>query len=141
MVTVLLDDMQFLTQCSLYPLEIVFKKRKDQMFGRLLQELQTNIAFSQKEEILDLCQKLNKVRIIIVHKLARQVGFGEVRKQAETAKDIFDRIFNLFEAAHDHFRACLCDYQDKFLSDGLIAEVSYGTRPKGSRSKESQPED
>ena len=106
MIEILIEDIRFLTQCSLYPFEIVFKRRKNPMFGALLDELEHGIDFKQKKTLLSNCNKLNQVRITMVHKLTQQVGgLGLAHQQAKTAKDIFDRIFSLFDETHDYFRA------------------------------------
>jgi hypothetical protein len=138
MIKLLLDDIRFLTQCSLYPFEIKFKKRKNAMFGSLLEELENNIEFDQKKELLKQCHKLNQIRITTVHKLTQQIGLGAVKRQAKAAKDVFDRIFGLFDEAHDHFRACLHDVQKDFLTTEIIDEAVYSEPSKGNRSKRPQ---
>jgi hypothetical protein len=135
MIELLLDDLRFLTQCSMYPFELTFKKRKNPMFGHLLDELDSAIEFHEKTELLKLCRKLNGIRITIVHKLTQQIGLGSVNRQAKSAKNVFDQIFSLFDHAHDHFRACLHDIQKDFLSSELISEASFSVPSKGSRSQ------
>ena len=135
MVGLLLDDIHFLTQCSLYPLELRFKKKKTPMFGTLLDELEHNVDFKQKKDFLFQCRRLNEIRITMVHKLTQQVFLGSVNHQAKAAKDVFDQIFILFDEAHDFFRVCLHDIQKDFLSADIITETTYIEPTKGSRSR------
>jgi hypothetical protein len=136
MVEILIEDIRFLTQ---YPFEIVFKKRKNQMFGALLDELEHGIDFKQKKAFLSQCSKLNQVRITMVHKLTQQVGgLGLANRQARTAKDIFDRIFTLFDETHDYFRSCLHDLQNDFLDKDRIRDAIYTEPNKGKRSRQTK---
>jgi hypothetical protein len=138
MVELLLNDIHFVTQCSLYPLELRFEKKKTPMFGALLDELEHNIDFKQKKDFLFQCRRLNEIRITMVHKLTQQVFLGSVNHQAKAAKDVLDQIFILFDEAHDFFRACLHDIQKDFLSADIITEATYVEPTKGSRSRKPQ---
>ncbi|MDP2682393.1 MAG: hypothetical protein Q8P28_06255 [Deltaproteobacteria bacterium] len=139
MIELLLEDIHFLTQCSLYPLELHFKKRKNPMFGALLDELEHSIDFKQKKDLLSQCHRLNQIRITMVHKLTQQVGgLGLVNRQAKVAKTVFDQIFSLFDDAHDFFRACLHDIQNDFLDADIITEATYSEPSKGKRSRRPQ---
>lgn len=140
MVELLLDDIHFLTQCSLYPLELRFKKKKTRMFGTLLDELKHNIDFKRKKDFLSQCDQLNEIRITMVHKLTQKVFLGSVSHKAKNAKKVFDQIFILFDETHDFFRACLHDIQKDFLSAGIITEATYVEPTKGSRSGKPQQE-
>lgn len=140
MIELLLEDIGLLTQCSLYPFELQVKKKKNPMFGALLDELEHNIDFEQKKDLLSQCQKLNKIRITMVHKLTQQVGLAAMNHQAKAAKDVFDRIFSLFDDAHDFFRSCIHDIQDDFLDTDIITEATYVEPNKGKRSRKSYQE-
>jgi len=135
MVELVLNDIQFLTQCSLYPLELHFKKKKNRMFGTLLNELKYSIDFKRKKDFLCQCDQLNKIRITMVHKLTKKVFLGSVSHMAKDAKDIFDQIFILFDETHDFFRTCLHNIQNDFLASGIITEATYVESAKGSRSR------
>ena len=109
------------------------------MFGTLLDELEHSIDFKQKKALLSHCGKLNQVRITMVHKLTQQVGgLGLANQQAKTAKDIFDRIFSLFDETHDYFRACLHDLQVDFLDKDIIPDAIYTEPNKGKRSRQTK---
>jgi len=51
MVGLLLDDIHFLTQCSLYPLELRFKKKKTPMFGTLVRRTGAQHRFQAEERL------------------------------------------------------------------------------------------
>lgn len=138
MVELLLEDIHFLTRCSMYPFELRFKKRKNPMFGTLLDELEHSIDFEQKKDFLSQCRRLNQTRITMVHKLTQQVGLGSVNHKAKAAKDVFDRIFSLFDDAHDFFRSCLHDIQKDFFDTDIITEATYIEPNKGKRSRRPQ---
>ena len=91
MVELLLDDIHFLIQCSLYPMELRFKKKKNRMFGTLLDELKHSIDFKQKKDFLAQCDQLNKIRITMVHKLTQKIFLGSVSHKAKNAKKFLIR--------------------------------------------------
>jgi hypothetical protein len=137
MIEILLENIRFITQCSLYPFELISKKRKNPMFGVLLDELEHGIDFNQKKDLLSHCRRLNQIRITMVHKLTQLVGgLGTANHQAKAAKVIFDQIFSLFDEAHDFFRQCLHDIQNDFLDNDIIPDATYIEPNRGKRSRQ-----
>jgi len=57
-----------------------------------------------KVEIIDLANKLNQIRIEIVHGLTKIPDLQDIEAKVVYAKQIFDELFEKFDEAHDNFR-------------------------------------
>ncbi|MEK7149667.1 MAG: hypothetical protein AAB757_01700 [Patescibacteria group bacterium] len=103
-VRMLIRNSEFLIECRVYPFQINFKKHDEKMFGQLLQDLAACVNFPQKQKLYVNCTKLNRIRILGVHKITQQKNLTEIRKTVKEVKNIYSEIFNLFVQSRDYFR-------------------------------------
>jgi hypothetical protein len=101
---ILLKDCQFLTKIALSGVtEIHYKDKKGMMFGRLLENLSDSLEFKEKNNFISECNKLNKIRIELVHGLAEDGVHQNISKKATTAQNHFKKIKSMFMVAHKAF--------------------------------------
>jgi hypothetical protein len=82
MLKVLILDTQFLVQVSFFGYRLEPTVRRKQTFGQLQQELRESVDFLGEGRFLSLADRINSVRIEIVHKLLledRCQGSAEIR--------------------------------------------------------------
>jgi len=103
----LVQDSRFLTQAALRPWRIEFPSRTRQMFGQLQQDLQHAVAFQQKSRLLALSERLNRIRIDVVHRLTQRGSLAGLTRDARRARRLYERIFDIFVSVHDDFRVGL----------------------------------
>jgi len=116
MARLLLRDAQFFIQLSVYPAEIEFREKKKLMFGQILDALRETVSFEGKGEFLEGCQKLNTQRIELVHRLTQHSSITDIIARVVEAKLIYERVFLIFEGAHDGFRVDFHSFaKDDFL--------------------------
>ena len=78
---IVLDDCHFLIQLSVYPATIQFSKRRSEMLGAYVKELQEIVSFHKKGEYLEKVISFNKIRNKgVLHKqkaIVRQAFYGK----------------------------------------------------------------
>jgi|ERR1017187_5832783 hypothetical protein len=117
----LLRDAQFFIQLSVHPAEIEFREKEKLMFGQILGALSETLSFGGKEEFLDGCRKLNTQRTELIHRLTRHSSLADIMARVVEVKVIYERVFLIFEEAHDGFRVDFHSFaKDVFLD--LIEE-------------------
>ena len=70
------------------------------------------MSFNDKDEFIEKCSQLNRYRIDIVHHLTKKNVISDIKRELSNAKVLHDRIFELFDKAHDDFRGAFKDYKD-----------------------------
>jgi hypothetical protein len=104
MLRLLIRDSQFLVQAALLPWHVTPTTRRKQTFGQLQQELRTSVDFPGKERFLSIIDRINAVRIEIVHKLTARNSIAGLRKDSVVAKRLYEQAYAIFDTAHDAFR-------------------------------------
>ncbi|OQW66207.1 MAG: hypothetical protein BVN29_06965 [Nitrospira sp. ST-bin5] len=99
----LLEDSQFLIQLRVYPAPIRFPQRRRQMFGNLLDELESTLDFELKPEIIEYARGINDRRIRLVHGLTRESSTENIDKDIRWVKSCFTLLFDCFSNAHHSF--------------------------------------
>jgi len=107
MVRLLIRDSQFLVQVALRPWPIEFPPRRKQVFGQLQQELRESVAFSHKDRFLAVTDRINAIRVDVVHKLTRRGSLSGLRRDALKARRLYERAYSIFDDVHDGFRVDL----------------------------------
>ncbi len=72
MLRLLVRDCQFYLQLALFPAVIMFRVPSKQMFGQLRQTLSDAMEFPEKKQLLSRADRLNNLRIDIVHGLTKR---------------------------------------------------------------------
>jgi hypothetical protein len=111
LIRLLLRDTQFLMRLALFPSQIEFTEKRKQTFGDVIQHLREGVRFPGRERILALAPTLNTIRIGVVHKLTRRGSLAGLAKEARAAKRLYERIFDIFDDAHDGFYLAFKDYR------------------------------
>jgi hypothetical protein len=99
-IKVLIDDAHFYTQLRLYPLPIELKRTKKGMFGRYLSDLKTTVWFQNKRYIIEKAERLNEIRISIVHELTRPGAIKAVERDVTEAWKLYADLSFLALEAH-----------------------------------------
>jgi hypothetical protein len=82
------------------------------MFGRVIEDLKNTITLDDsKFEIIELANKINQIRIDLVHGLTKFTDLKQIEDKAIGAKHLFDNLFNKFEQEHDKFRVTFKDFK------------------------------
>lgn len=105
-ILLLLECSDFLIKCAIFPIEIKFENKRERKltFGHLLEHLKRAVDFPRKQKLIKNCEKLNTIRILLVHRLARKNSIGDINRTARKVKKIYDSIFKIYEGAHEEFR-------------------------------------
>ena len=112
MIKLLLKDHEFFIQLSVFPAEIKFADKSKAMFGRVIEDLKNAITLDEsKFEIIELANKLNSIRIELVHGLTKIPNLKQVKAKVLKAKKLFDDLFEKFDQEHDMFRVTLKDFR------------------------------
>lgn len=107
-IKLVLENAKFFIQLSVFPMQMNFPEKKNRMFGKLLEELESTVEFEQKEAILQKSRKLNEIRIQLVHKLTKQKKLRDIKGYALKVKDLFYEIFTLSQKANMDFHRIFC---------------------------------
>ena len=111
-VRLLLKDHEFFVQLSVFPAEITFSSKSKAMFGRIIDDLKNTITLDKsKFEIIELANKLNQIRIDIVHGLTKMPDLNRIESKVLEAKRLHDELFELFDKIHDEFRLIFKDFR------------------------------
>lgn len=111
MIKLLIECSNFLIQLSLFPNEINVGMRKNAMFGQLLLDLEKGVLNDSTKLFVSECKKLNDLRIKMVHKITLKTSIDDIKKQSKQTKNIFDKIFTLFESEYDLYKTIFHDYK------------------------------
>jgi hypothetical protein len=104
MTRVLLKSSQMLIKIGLWgTAEINFAKQDSTMFGRLMDELKKTIAFDEKGDFIEECNKLNEIRIRLVHGLAKSSNLSHIDELAQKAQHHFSLLKSIYYTAHGKF--------------------------------------
>jgi hypothetical protein len=115
-----LKDHEFFIQLSVFPAEIKFASKTSAMFGRVIEELKSTVTVdNSKFEIIDRANKLNQARIELVHGLTKMSNLQDVERKVLEAKILHDELFEIFDEAHDKFRATF----SQFKKNGDLEEI------------------
>lgn len=104
MLRVLIADAQFFVSVSVMPTRITFLDPRRQTFGQVLALLRNGVEFRNKDRLLKLAGALNDIRNGVAHRLLQRGSLAGLRRDAQRSHRLFDRIFSIFDAAHDEFR-------------------------------------
>ena len=112
MIKLLLKDHEFFLQLSVFPAEIKLPSKSKAMFGRIIENLKNTITLDDsKFEIIELANKLNSIRIELVHGLTRIPELNQIEAKVFEAKNYFDELFEKFDQEHDMFRVTFKDFE------------------------------
>jgi hypothetical protein len=99
-IKVLIDDAHFYTQLKLYPLPIELTRTKKGMFGQYLSDLKSTVWFQNKKYIVKKAERLNAIRISIVHGLTRPGALEAVERDVTEAWKLYADLSFLALEAH-----------------------------------------
>lgn len=99
-IKVLIDDAHFYTQLRLYPLPIDLPRTKKGMFGQHLTDLKSTVWFQEKKYIVEKAERLNTIRISIVHGLTRPGALAAVERDVTEAWKLYSELSFLALEAH-----------------------------------------
>ena len=99
-------------QAAVFPLEVNYKSLSGNKltFGALLKELQ--LIPHQGSKLSDLCEKLNILRIQLVHRITLKESLDEIEKKCQEAAKIYKKIEAEYFDLEDEYRMGLSDYKD-----------------------------
>ncbi|MCG3161039.1 MAG: hypothetical protein JMDDDDMK_02157 [Acidobacteria bacterium] len=117
MVRLLVRDSQFFIQLAVFPAEISFPNRPRQMFGQLLDDLRHTVSFPERDEILSLCEDINKRRNDLVHRLTRRTTLADILLSVQDVQRCYSSLYQEFEQAHDYFRVSFHSFKKDTFSD------------------------
>jgi hypothetical protein len=117
----LLDDCHFYIQLSVYPSEIEFRVPPDKMFGYYIKELNNSISFPDKDEFIENVETFNSYRIDVVHKMRRS-NLESLEAELHSVKNLFDKIYNLYDTIQDNFRVDFHGFKKDVFIDYLTEE-------------------
>lgn len=117
----LLDDCHFLIQLSVYPATIQFSKRRSEMLGAYVKELQETVSFHKKGEYLEKVISFNKIRNKAIHEM-RKSNLEQISESLRSAKMIFDEIYALYDEIQDDFRVAFHGFKKDVFMDEYDAE-------------------
>lgn len=109
MIKVLIDDALFYTQLKLYPLPFEPTRTKKGMFGQYLSSLKSTVWFQNKKYIVEDAERLNTIRISIVHGLTKPGALSIVEQSVTEAWKLYSRLSFLALEAHMVFQS---DFRD-----------------------------
>lgn len=100
-------------QAAVFPLEMNYKSLdgSKMTFGALLQELQ--VIPHQGSELSDLCERLNTLRVQLVHKITLKESLDEIEKKCQEAAEIYKKIETKYFHLEDEYRMGLSDFKDR----------------------------
>jgi len=115
MLRVLIEDSRFLIAISILPTPISFREQARQTFGQVLQTLRDGAEFRLKDRLLTLAEDLNVIRNGVAHKLLQRGSLTGLRADARKAHRLFDRMFAIYDDAHDNYRVTFhCIAKDSY---------------------------
>lgn len=111
LIKILIDCSEFFIQLSIFPQEYIKRDLTGKMFGQLINELKHSVTDNCTKKLITQSQKLNKLRIEMVHKLTISSSLIVVKMQCKQVKEIFDSIFELYEDIYDNYRVTFSKFK------------------------------
>ncbi len=108
---IIFDCSVFYIQLRVFPQEYTKKDLKGKMFGQIIQELKHGILDKETKKLINQSQKLNALRIRMVHKLTLECSLVDIKRQCKQAKKLFDNIFKLYDDIYDNYRVSFKDFK------------------------------
>ena len=105
----LLQSANFLMQVQLLPFEISVNENKNQMFGRLIEDFKTTISAPNRNELIDIANRVNQKRIEIAHGLTKRESLRDLLENALSVRNDFEKFFPIYSESYDWTRVCLKD--------------------------------
>lgn len=122
-VRLFLKDHEFYIQLSVLPNEIKFANKTNVMFGRVIKDLKNTVTCnSSKFEIIDRANKINQIRIDLVHGLTKIPNLQDIKNKVLTVKKLHDELFQLFDKEHDMFRVTFHQFRKNGDLEELLEE-------------------
>ena len=118
----LLENCYFFIQLSVYPASIHFSISKNRMLGIYINELKDTVSFYKKEEFLEKIESFNAIRNEAVHKM-RKNNLKSISENLQNAKNIFDKIYTLYDEIQDDFRVTFHGYKKDVFMDVYATET------------------
>src|SRR5215471_14752043 len=115
MLKLLIRDTQFLIQVAVPGRRLDPAVRRRQTFGQVQQELRESADFRRKERLLSLADRINTLRIGVVHKLTARGSLAGLRKDSIAANRVYEKAYAIFESAHDEFRVDFHGYRKDYI--------------------------
>ena len=81
------------------PDKIEFSDIDDKMFGYILNEYKNSI---KNEKLIELCKKINKIRINLVHKIV-VMDLNEIKEESLLCREYYNEIFEIYEQEYDGY--------------------------------------
>ena len=119
----LLEDCHFHIQLALYPATIQFKIDQDRMLGSYIKELKESVDFLNKEQFITSVEEFNKLRNKLIHKM-RRTNEADMIPVLREGKQMFDRIFELYDDIQDDFKVvfhCFIEKEGEIHRKRLIS--------------------
>jgi hypothetical protein len=104
MLRVLIADTQFFLTLSAMPTAVTFAEPRRETFGQVLQRVRVGVEFGRKETLLKLAEAINEIRNGVAHRLLQRGSLAGLRRDARRAQRLLERIFSIYDEAHDDFR-------------------------------------
>lgn len=118
----LLENCHFLIQLSVHPATIQFSLPKNRMLGVYIDKLRDTVSFCKKEEYLEKVKLFNKIRNDAIHEM-RKSNLEQISESLRSAKNIFDKIFNLYVEIQDDFQIIFHGFKkDVFIDEYGVEE-------------------
>jgi len=111
LIKIIIDCSEFYIQLSIFPQQYAKRDLNGKMFGQLIKELKHSVSDNCTKKLIDQSQKLNALRIEIVHKLTLSSSLIDIKKQCKQVKKLFDSIFELYENIYDNYRVTFKDFK------------------------------
>lgn len=108
---IIIDCSIFYIQLSVFPQEYSKKDLNGKMFGQIIQELKHSVLDEKTKKLIDQSQKLNALRIRMVHKLTLKSSLNDIKRQGKQAKKLFDSIFELYDDIYENYRVTFKDFK------------------------------
>jgi len=104
-------------QVSVFPMKIEYGSLdgSHMTFGRLLNELES--LPHENTDLVDLCKKLNKRRIQLVHKITLKENLDDIKVKCQAALEIYGEIETEYSELEDYLRVTISDYKDNSLEE------------------------
>ena len=109
-IKVLIEDAYFYTQLRLYPLPFEPRRNNKVTFGYVLSELKATVWFQNKKYIVEKAERLNTIRISIVHGLTKPGALREVEQSAIEAWELYCSLSFLALGSHMVFQEEFKDF-------------------------------
>ena len=113
----LLQSANFLMQAHLLPFEICVNENKNQMFGRLIEDFKTTISVPNRNELIDIANRVNQKRIEIAHGLTKKESLSDLLEIALSVRNDFEKFFPLYDESYDWTRVCLSGLKKDIIEE------------------------